>query len=195
MSNFEVIKELIAHRRSIKPVDMEATREVSRELLLELLECANWAPNHGHTEPWRFHVFQGESRQVFADQLQHAYQQETAECDFKPEKHAKMGKNPLLANTVIAVVMKRDPSGKIPEVEEIEAVACAVQNLHLAAAATGLGVFWSSPAVCYGSTIHDFLGLGEKDKCLGFLYIGWPKEEKSWPQSRRSPVVQKVTWR
>ena len=50
------LSALIRHRRSIKPVDMDAMRVVGRELLTQVLEDATWAPTHGLTEPWKFIV-------------------------------------------------------------------------------------------------------------------------------------------
>ena len=40
-------------------------------------------------------------------------------------------------------------SSHCDQVEEIEAVACAVQNMHLTATARGLGAYWSTSG-CYG---------------------------------------------
>ena len=56
---------------------------------------------------------------------------------------------PLKAGAVIAVSLKRGDNEKIPEIEEIEAVACAVQNMHLTCTAWGLGAFWSTPKLIY----------------------------------------------
>ena len=186
---------LIAHRRSIKPIDMDPEKEVTDEMWQTLFECANWAPNHGLTEPWRFTIFRGESRSQLADAIQKAYKLETPEAEFSQEKHDKMRLNILYAHAVIAVWMKRGELPKVPVIEEIEAVACAVQNMHLAAAAAGLGMFWSSPAAAYGGSFAEFLELGEEDKCLGLLYVGWPKEGKAWPKSSRKPAMDKVSWR
>ena len=44
-------------RRTIKPVLMDSSREIAHKLLVEILEDAHWAPTHGLTQPWRFHVF------------------------------------------------------------------------------------------------------------------------------------------
>ena len=191
---FSDVKALIMNRRSLKPALMDGERVVSDELWTELFECANWAPSHGHTEPWRFKVYRGEARVCFGRGLQEAYRSETSEGDFREEKFVKMGRNPLLAHAVVAICMKRDPKGKIPEVEEIEAVGCAVQNLHLAAQSVGLGVFWSSPGVSYGESFADFLDLGEDERCLGMLYVGWPKESVEWPKSVRGDWREKVSF-
>ena len=191
----EEISKLIAHRRSIKPALMDAEKEVSKELWDTLFDAANWAPSHGHTEPWKFHVFAGDSRNVIAKALQDAYKAETPEAEFRPEKHEKMGLNPLYAHAVVAIIMKRGDNPKIPAIEEIEAVACAVQNLHLAAASTGLGVFWSSPSVGYGDTFAKSLALSDSEQCLGVLYVGWPKEGKDWPKCSRKPAEEKVIYK
>lgn len=191
----ENVKQWIAERRSIKPALMDPSKEVSEGLWSELFECANWAPSHGHTEPWRFIVFRGEARGQLAAGLQTAYKAETAGAYFKEEKWLKMGKNPLCAHAVVAIVMKREEKQRIPEVEEVEAVACAVQNFHLAASSVGLGAFWSSPAVTYGQSFARFLELGDADRCLGLLYVGWPKEGDEWPTSKRGSALQKVTFR
>jgi nitroreductase len=158
-----------------------------------MLENANWAPTHGLTEPWRFRIFQGESRQKLSDTLQRLYQEHTPRESFRPDKFEKLGKNPLLAPVVITIGMHRDLTGKIPELEEIAAVACAVQNMHLTAAALGLGAFWSSPPIIYTDAMRDFLELDKQGQCLGLFYVGWPQEGLSL-ESRRTPIDQKSSW-
>lgn len=186
---------LIAHRRSVKPIDMDPEKEVTEGVWQTLIECANWAPSHGHTEPWRFTIYRGGSRKYLAEALQAAYKSDTPEAEFKPEKYQKMAVNPLYANAVVVIVMKRGDLPKIPVIEEIEAVACAVQNMHLAASAAGLGMFWSSPVAASGTSFGEFLKLGDDDRCLGLLYVGWPKEGKEWPKSTRKPAMDKVVWK
>ncbi|MEN3939889.1 nitroreductase [Prosthecobacter sp. SYSU 5D2] len=185
---------LIRQRRSIKPVDMDAARPVETVLLTELIENATWAPNHGMTEPWKFHVFSGSSRQRLADGLSTLYQQTTPASEFREDKLQKMGSNPLLAPVIIACVMERSGGGKIPEMEEIEAVSCAMQNLMLSATAAGLGSFWSSPPVLDTAEFQNWLGIRSQDRCLGLLYLGWPKPGFTWPRSARQPVAGKITW-
>lgn len=173
---------------------MDATRPVESALLLELLDNANWAPTHGITEPWRFRVFTGGSRARLATALQQIYREVTPATEYREDKHEKLGKNPLLAPVLVAVWMERRGTGKVPEIEEIEAVACAVQNMALSAAAAGLGFFWSSPPLIYSQRFGDWLGIKEDDRCLGLLYIGWPRPGAPVPQSMRSPIREKVTF-
>lgn len=185
---------LIRHRRSIKPVDMDAARPVEVPLLTELIENATWAPNHGLTEPWHFHVFSGAARQGLADNLRRIYQQTTPAAEFREDKLQKMGDNPLLAPVIIACVMQRNGGAKIPEKEELEAISCALQNLMLSATAAGLGSFWSSPPLLETVEFQTWLGLRPEDRCVGLMYLGWPKAGLNWPRSVRQPVETKISW-
>ncbi len=193
-TDLSTLSGIIRQRRSVKPALMDPDKPVDPALLDTLLENANWAPTHGLTEPWRFTVFTGSARQKLAGFLQGLYQVLTPAHAFKKEKLEKLGRNPLLAPVVLAICMQRGNNAKIPELEEVEAVACAVQNLHLSASAAGLGGFWSTPPILSSAEMRAFLGLGDKDACLGLFYLGWPKEGEMLPESRRSPMKDKVTW-
>lgn len=186
---------LIRRRRTVKPDDMDSSRPVPHDLLATLLENATWAPSHGLTEPWKFVVFEGESRRMLAGQLQQIYRATTPPSELREDKLAKMGRNPLLAPVVIAVSMERRGGDKIPELEEVEAVACAVQNLMLSATAAGLGSFWSSPPLLESSEWKNTLGLRQEDRCLGLIYLGWPRTDRPAPTSARRPLTNCVEWR
>lgn len=197
---------LIRRRRTIKPEKM-SNRAVDKRHIAAILENANWAPSHGLTEPWRFTVFTGEAREDLAAMLRRLYVAKTSEEDFKEDKLEKLGRNPLLADVAIVIGMKRQDSEKIPEVEEIEAVACAVQNMHLTASAIGLGAFWSTPAIVYTPEMTKLIDLNpDRDQCLGIFYLGWPAgieadgpptsgQEDKWPKGQRQPVEDKITWK
>lgn len=189
-----LITEIIRHRRTVKPPMMDPDLEVPYELIDEILENANWAPTHGFTEPWRFKIFSGDYRKVLGEKLQELYSENTPDDQFRQDKFDKLGQNPVLAPLVMAICMKRGDNPKIPELEEIEAVACAVQNMHLTAAAAGLGAFWSSPPILDTDGMREFLSLRESDRCLGLFYIGWLKEGENWPKSSRGPVSNKIDW-
>ncbi|MGK0186956.1 MAG: nitroreductase [Verrucomicrobiales bacterium] len=188
------VTDWIRNRRTIKPVDMDSNRPLERELVDHLLENACWAPTHGMTEPWKFLVFAGDARQPLADTLQQLYTETTPVENFRADKFSKLGKLPLLAPVVIAICMARDVTGKIAEVEEIEAVACAVQNLHLSASAIGLAGFWSTPPLLETEAARSALRLEANECCLGLFYLGWPNGELIWPKSKRTSLDSKVTW-
>ncbi len=189
--NLSEINAIIRDRRTIYP-EFFSARKVHREQVELLLNNAIWAPSHGLTQPWRFKVFMEEGRNELASFLAETYTQ-CAGDDVKKIKLQRTKDRPLRASAVIAVGMTPDPKGKIPEVEEIEAVACAVQNMHLTATAHGLGFFWSSPRYIYTGLCNEFLGFEEKDKVLGFIYLGYPETE--WPTGQRKPIEYVTEWR
>lgn len=184
---------LIRRRRTIKPAEM-SDKPVENQHLAAILENGNWAPTHGMTQPWRFFVFTDEGRKRLGDFLQSLYKKLTPEAEFKDNKFEKLGAQPLQAPIVIAIGMSRQKIEKIAEIEEIEAVACAIQNIHLTASALGMAGFWSSPPITYSDEMRKWLGLeDERDKCLGFFYLGWPKSDE-WPEGSREELAQKVIW-
>ncbi len=185
------LSELIRTRRTIFPKDY-SDREVHADIIERVLQNAIWAPNHGMTQPWRFTVFTGEARKRLSDLLGEEYRRSTPAEKFLQKKYDNLTQRPLQSSVVIALGMARDPKGKISELEEMFAVACAVQNMYLTCTAYGLGGFWSTGAALTGDGIRDFLELGPDGRNLGLFYLGYPKIE--WPSGYRKPWVEFVKW-
>ena len=186
----EYFNALARQRRSVFPKQFDTTRKVPDEIIEQILVNATWAPNHGQQEPWFFKVFTGEGLARLAE-IQSSLYLENAGDGFKADKLEKMQKQPLLASHIISIGMKRN-TGTIPEIEDIEAVACAVQNIYLSVAAYGLGGYWTTGGVTYMEDAKHHFGLGERDKLLGFFYIGHVAVPS--PSAKRSPIEQKVEW-
>lgn len=189
--NLSEINDLIRNRRTIYP-EQFSDRKVHKEQIDLILQNAQWAPTHGNTQPWRFQVFMDESRQRLSQFLGKTYLELTPNDQQNDAKLAKMLRRPMISSVVIVVSMKRQAEEKILEMEEIEAVACAIQNMHLTCTAYGLGGFWSTPKLIYSKQMNAFLGLDEKDKCLGLFYIGYPSIE--WPNAHRIPLEYHTQW-
>ena len=191
--NLSEINELIRERRTIYP-EQFSSRKVHREQIEVILNNAQWAPTHGNTQPWRFKVFMGEDhRQDLSQTLGKLYQEVIPVDKQNDQKLAKLMRRPMITSALIAVCMERQPEERIPEIEEVEAVACAIQNMHLTCTAYGLGGFWSTPKLIYTPQMNEYLGLGEKDKCLGLFYIGYPEIE--WPKAHRKPLEYTTEWK
>lgn len=189
--NLSEVTEVIKERRTIYP-EQFSTRKVHKEQVELIINNAQWAPTHGNTQPWRFKVFMEEGRQHLSDFLSETYLKLTPKELQNDKKLAKLLTRPLNSSVVVAVWMKRQPEEKIKELEEIEAVACAIQNMHLTCTAYGLGGFWSTPKLMYTQEMNDFLEIGDKDRCIGLFYIGYPAIE--WPKSHRKPLEYTTEW-
>jgi nitroreductase len=178
-------------RRTIKPAQMDGSRTVDGATLRDILEDAHWAPTHGLTQPWRFHVFTGAARGRLADGLEGLYDNLTTVANRREDKRAKMRTNAMAAPVAIAVVARIEPGGKISELDEIAATSCAVQNLLLSAHQRGLGSFWSTPPVACTPEFANWLGLDATHRCLGIVYLGYPLSGVS-PVSTRLPLEERV---
>lgn len=186
-----LINEVIRRRRTVKPAQM-SDRPIDRRVIDEILLNATWAPTHGMTQPWRFRVYEGDARAALAQFLAATYKAITPPESFKPAKYESFSVNPTLAGAVVVVGMKRQEIEKISELDEIMAVACAVQNMHLTATAHGVGGFWSTNPAAISNEMRDYIGLGGKDRALGLFYLGYPAAE--WPTGVREDVATKVSW-
>lgn len=183
----ERLFEIITARRSMG-LSRLSSDPVDRKVIEAMLEAANWAPSHEDTEPWRFTVFMGEGREKLAElfalsQGEKATKDGTRKRAFAAPVWIAIGMSPAL-NADGSLLMSPD--------EEMMAVACAVQNLHLMAQAYGLAGMWHSK----GSSIHPEvakgLGLESPSRLLGFFMCGWPSGE--WLKSSRRPLAEKVRW-
>jgi nitroreductase len=182
---------LIQHRRSFGLKDLRPD-PVPREQIELLLEAANWAPTHGKTEPWRFTVYTGEGRRGLGAALGEAYRLGTAPERFDPAGQAAQRDKVWQAPVWISVGAMLGTNPKIPDVEEIMAVASAVQNMQLLAAALGLGSKWTSGLTAVHPHTAAFVGLPPPARLLGFIYIGYPAGP--WPPGQRRPIADKVRW-
>lgn len=185
------VNRLIRSRRSVFPDQFEKGKTIPDEIVWELLENANWAPNHKHTEPWRFVVFSGQGLSTFAA-FQAARYKETAGEKFRQDKYDKQLTNPLVCSHIIAIVLRRSTKVDIPEMEEIAAVACAVQNLWLSAVAYGFGGYWSTGGITFDPAAKGFLELEENDRLMGFFYLGVVRVPS--PGTRRGAIREKTSW-
>ncbi|MFT4521577.1 MAG: nitroreductase [Bacteroidia bacterium] len=190
------IDEIIRNRRSVYTAQLSGGR-IEKEVIWNLLENANWAPNHYHTEPWRFIVFDPDGGvKSLMNFMANLYEKTTLPANFKPQKLEKYHARIQQVSHVIAIVMENSYKPGLPQVEEVAATACAVQNLWLTLSKyPNLGGYWSSGALVYTPQMAKFLGLSENQQCLGFFYLGVLDATKPVAQSHRKPIQDKVEWR
>jgi nitroreductase len=189
MFDTNIINKLIRERRSIFQRDY--TREpVDDAIVQQILFNATWAPTHKLTEPWRFMVFTGEGLKKLAEFQADCYKRVTS--SFEQDKYDGLLKKPLLSSHIISVGMKRDPKKSVPELEEIGAVYCAVENMYLTATAYGVGAYLSTGGITFYEEAKPFFNLGPEDKLLGFFHVG--NSNYVSPQTKRKPVEQVTTW-
>lgn len=183
---------IVQNRRSVYPSQFEKGKAIPDEIIWQILENANRAPNHKQTEPWRFTVFSGEGLKYFS-QLQSEMYKKYSGDKFKETKFQKLINFPLMSSHVIAIGMKRNEANKLPEIEEIIAAACAIENIYLTVTAYGLGCYLSTGGITYFQEAKPYFDLETNDKLLGFFYIGYVANSNN-SLSKRQPIKEKVKW-
>ncbi|MFT5122116.1 MAG: nitroreductase [Kiritimatiellia bacterium] len=186
-----MVHRLIRGRRTVKPPQY-SDRLIDRSIIEAILENANWAPTHGLTQPWRFTVFTGDGLKRLSCSLPALYDAVIPAAEQKPGKLEKLAAQSLQASHAILLGVQTGLSPKIPALEDVEALACAVQNMQLTARAYGIGAFWSTGIQCYDSQANAVLDLEEGITFLGVLYLGYPKH--FFPPGAREPVTDRVQW-
>ena len=159
---------LLKTRRSVKPIELNGPPPSGAELET-LLTVASRVPDHGKLTPWRFIVFDGESRMKAGSAIEGVFKADNpaATADQIAFERNRLARAPL----VVAVVSRAAPHVKIPEWEQVLSAGAAAMNLVTAAHA---------------------LGLSPHEKIAGFVHIGRPAKP---PEDRpRPPLSDIVTY-
>jgi nitroreductase len=190
----DTVNQLIRERRSTYPVNFDPAHKIDNGLIVEMLDTAVWAPSHGLTQPWIFKVFCGKGIHDFFHKMMDVYREITPEDKIRAGKLTGYEEKINQVSHVIAVCMKRDPVRKYPEVEEIVATACVIENIYLCINAYGIAGYLSTGNICYTQQMKEYLGLGSEDHCLGFFQLGYPKSGLKRPERKRIPAAEKTFW-
>jgi len=188
-TNFEIIAGIIKNRRTIKPFMMNG-QKIDNEQITKLLELADWAPNHGLTEPWRFVVYANPSD--FCSAHAELYKQNTPADEFAQGVYDNLAHQGDKASHAIVAIMHRGNLPKIPAFEEMAATACAIENILLGATALGFASYWGTGGMILKPAMRTFLNLRDEDEVMGVLYLGHADEQPTGV--RRIPLSEKVKW-
>lgn len=189
MNTFDAIK----YRRTIDP-DNYNGNDTPKEIIEKMLEAANWAPTHGLTEPWRFIIYAKDKVHNLGELHAEVYRQNTPEEQFLQKKNDKLKYRAQHCSHVIICVNRKGNKSNIPEIEEIAATSCAIQNMLLVATQYNTATFWSTGGMCYHPALKQALGLEETDKILGFIYVG--QYDIPHPDGKRTTDwKEKASWK
>ncbi len=163
----EVVLHNIKNRSSVRRFQ---PKTVPRDLLIQIIEAARWAPSAGNLQPWHFFVV------TTADRRQCLAQ-------------AALNQDFIVAAPVCVVVCAQ-PERSAKHYRErgrtlycLQDTAAATQNILLAATAAGLGSCWvgafdeNRVAVC--------LGLPPGMVPVALVPLGYPEQEPANRTKRR----------
>lgn len=181
MSSESVLETVASVMRGRRTIEKFQEKVPPRDVVLWAIELASWAPNHKHTEPWRFHLLGPESAARLVEMNTQIVRRNKGD-DVAEKKRDRWSRVPGW------LVLSCDVSDDALRAEEdYAACCCAAQNLALALWSRGVGTKWSTGPVTRSDEFARLLGLepGAR-RIVGLFSFGYPA---AIPQSRRRPVA------
>jgi nicotinate-nucleotide--dimethylbenzimidazole phosphoribosyltransferase len=181
----EALHTVIGARRDIRRYRPDA---VPPELLRTVLEAGHSAPSVGHSQPWRFVVVTEQATRDRAAVLADRERLRQAEL-LTPDRRARLldlqleGIREAPVGIVVACDRRAHATGVLGRATfpdaDLWSCACAIQNIWLAARASGLGLGWVT--LFQPADLAELLHLPEGVETLGWLCLGWPDERPPEP--------------
>lgn len=181
------LSQLLKERRS---VHLFEDREVSPELVKDMLDYANWVPNHKMTQPWRFIMVYGQGRKKIAEAVRAL--KERSETD--PEKKKEVGQkfyNKLMGVPMFLIVVMKEHTNLVVREEDYASTSCVIHNFSLLAWEQGIGLVWETYPLIHDPNFREALGIQPGEKVVGSLHLGYPARV---PQAKpRIPASELIT--
>ncbi len=180
--NLRILAERIRSRRT---TNLFLKQKVSKQLVLDAIELARWAPNHHLTEPWHFYLLGDEMK---------AASVELTRTIVTERKNAEIGEHK--AKTAAAVpgwllVTCKMTDDELTQREDYASCCCAVQNLLLYLSEAGVASKWSTGPITRDQRFFDLLGIdSDKEFVVSMIWYGYPK---ILPTQSRKEVGEIVT--
>jgi nitroreductase len=144
----------ICSRRSVRKY---ADEQVSKDAVLEMLECARFAPSGLNNQPWRFIVVDRYENGEIGRQLSEL----THYSDI-------VSSAPLL----IAVFL--DTAASYHREKDLMAIGACIQNILLSAHSIGLGTVWLGEILKNKETVCKILEAPETFELTAVIAVGKP---------------------
>ncbi len=148
-------------------------RPVPRQAIARVLEAAVRAPNHKLTEPWRFAVLTGGSRDRYAA-IRRGHREGRFADPSAPEAARAIEKTWREAQGTPAfiVVSCAVSDDAIRREEDLAATWMAVGNLLTAATAEGLGTYVRTGGVLEEPALRELVGAGGSARVVAVVSVG-----------------------
>lgn len=165
---------VIRERRTIRDFNGQP---LDKEVLMDILRDAQWAPYHSRKEPWRFILFMGEGRLKFAEAVGLTYSNEVR------DRWGEWARNQYcnLIPAHLIVTYDADPRQKYWE-DALSAAAALIQNIQLLAWEREIGVVWKTNECNWNPAFHRAVGVKPDERIAGILHLGYfdrtPKPRK-----------------
>lgn len=189
LKSYESLMNVIRSRRSIRRFD---PKPVPEEDLVRILEAGRWAPSGANIQPWAFIVVEESDRR-----------RAIAELLIEEERYLRR-KDPRFPaydrrfhlDVPLFLIFACDHRAKrvFPQTEPFPvditlymSISAAIMNVHLAAAALGLGTIWYTVEEPSAIELKKLLGIPDDFFVPSLTPLGYPVQSRTsahWPLER-----------
>jgi 5,6-dimethylbenzimidazole synthase len=170
-------------------------REIPNDVLLRILNAAHHAPSVGFSQPWNFILVKDIGiRQRVRESFLRERERSISMLDGNEQRQKQYVSLKLegILEAAINICVTYDPTRFGPfvlgrtSIEEtgVYSVACAIQNLWLAARAEGVGVGWVS--ILANEDLEKILAIPPHVKPVAYLCLGYVSEFAEKPDLERT---------
>lgn len=170
-------------------------REIPDDVLLRILNAAHHAPSVGFSQPWNFILIKDRAiRQKVKESFLRERERSVSMLDGNERRQKQYVSLKLegILESAINICVTYDPTRFGPfvlgrtSIEEtgVYSVACAIQNLWLAARAEGVGVGWVS--ILANEDLEKILAIPSHVRSVAYLCLGYVSEFADKPDLERA---------
>lgn len=192
--------EAISMRRSIRKYKSDP---VSQEDIEKVLRAATLAPSAKNSQPWKFLVYRGDSKEKILDEMEKGLIRERDGRSLLPESRYGL---PDAFHTlrimrqapVLIMVLNTDgfspyepitTDDRVSEICDSLSIGAAIQNMLLTATEMGLGTLWIANTCFAYEELVEFIGT--EHQLAGAVSLGFPDEmPKARPRKDISEVIE-----
>jgi len=161
----EQTAELIRGRRSVDRFEPQCP---PADLIHAAVAAARWAPNHHLTNPWRFYLLGGQTREAVI-RLNTALVAEKRGAEAAAVKDRRWRAVPGWL-----LVTCHEDDDDLRAREDYAATACAIQNLMLYLHSAGVASKWTTGAVTRHADFLPACGVDDmQEYCVGLIWYGY----------------------
>lgn len=166
----------IEERRSIRKYE---EKDISNEILKELIRCATLAPSGHNRQPWKFQIVRGEIKNKIADTLY----QKTIGIEGSTAPHT----SGIIKETPVLLVVYLTEYNAENYLYDILSIGGAIENLLLRATDMGIGSLWIGNTSLIEDELKEILKTNLR--VISTIALGYKAQE---PHARPRKSLEEV---
>ena len=181
------LREFARVLRGRRTIDQFIQTAVPKELVLDAIELATWAPNHYVSEPWRF-ILPGEETIKRIVDLN-----ATIVAEKKSPEHGEHKRRQWSEKPGWLIVTSPYNDDEVREREDYAACSAAVQNFMLYLWKAGVGTKWTSGPITRDKRFFEIIGVDRyAEFVVGMIWYGYPKITPAQSRKGLHEVLQEL---